>query len=92
MLVFFYPGHLGVSHSGVLRKPCTGLLPVGMLQTGFFSLAFFSMVLCGLLACLMQKSVPNAKIGFSKAMSSGWVVMDKSNPAGPLVKRKVQCV
>ncbi|CAG9772645.1 unnamed protein product [Ceutorhynchus assimilis] len=32
--------------------------------------------------------LPNAKVGFSKAMSNGWVLVDKSaNP--PLVKRKV---
>lgn len=32
--------------------------------------------------------LPNAKVGFSKAMSAGWVAVDKSvNP--PLVKRKV---
>lgn len=32
--------------------------------------------------------VPNAKVGFSKAMSAGWIMVDKSsNP--PLVKKKV---
>lgn len=34
------------------------------------------------------KSGPNAKVGFSKAMSQGWIMVDKTvNP--PLVKRKV---
>lgn len=36
----------------------------------------------------LMKSGPNAKVGFSKAMSQGWIMVDKSvNP--PLVKRKV---
>lgn len=33
--------------------------------------------------------LPNAKIGFSKAMSAGWIQVDKSSGA-PLVKRKVE--
>lgn len=33
--------------------------------------------------------IPNAKIGFSKAMSAGWILVDKSGGA-PLVKRKVE--
>lgn len=32
--------------------------------------------------------LPNAKVGFSKAMSAGWILVDKSNNP-PLVKRKV---
>ncbi|KAK5649186.1 hypothetical protein RI129_000215 [Pyrocoelia pectoralis] len=32
--------------------------------------------------------IPNAKVGFSKAMSAGWILVDKSGPK-PLVKRKV---
>lgn len=32
--------------------------------------------------------LPNAKVGFSKAMSSGWILLDKSGGA-PIVKRKV---
>ncbi|CAG9858013.1 unnamed protein product [Phyllotreta striolata] len=32
--------------------------------------------------------IPNAKVGFSKAMSAGWIVVDKSITP-PLVKRKV---
>uniref|UniRef100_A0A0K8TKU5 phenylalanine--tRNA ligase n=1 Tax=Tabanus bromius TaxID=304241 RepID=A0A0K8TKU5_TABBR len=37
----------------------------------------------------LMKSSPNAKVGFSKAMSNGWILIDKSvNP--PLVKRKVE--
>lgn len=36
----------------------------------------------------IMKSVPNAKIGFSKAMSAGWIAVDKSKGA-PMVVRKV---
>lgn len=35
----------------------------------------------------IMKSVPNAKIGFSKAMSAGWIAVDKSKGA-PMVVRK----
>ncbi|XP_059061498.1 phenylalanine--tRNA ligase alpha subunit [Achroia grisella] len=39
----------------------------------------------------LMKIVPNAKVGFSKAMSSGWIFLDKSsNP--PLVKKKVDSI
>ena len=37
---------------------------------------------------LFQKSIPNAKIGFSKAMSAGWLRIDKE-AGGPRVFRKV---
>ena len=36
----------------------------------------------------MQKDVPNAKVGFSKAMSAGWLSIDKSAEGGPRVYRK----
>lgn len=35
--------------------------------------------------------MPNAKVGFSKAMSSGWIVLDKSGGT-PLVKKKVDLI
>lgn len=38
-----------------------------------------------------MKMVPNAKVGFSKAMSSGWIYIDKSS-GPPLVKRKVDSI
>lgn len=39
-------------------------------------------------AALMSAGGPNAKVGFSKAMSQGWILLDKSvNP--PVVRRKV---
>lgn len=36
----------------------------------------------------LMKSSPNAKVGFSKAMSQGWIYVDKS-VSPPLVKKKV---
>ncbi|KPJ14245.1 putative phenylalanyl-tRNA synthetase alpha chain [Papilio machaon] len=39
----------------------------------------------------LMKVVPNAKVGFSKAMSLGWILIDKSGGA-PLVKRKVSSI
>lgn len=38
-----------------------------------------------------MQSSPNAKVGFSKAMSQGWIVIDKSGKP-PLVKRKVESI
>lgn len=39
----------------------------------------------------LMKTSPNAKVGFSKAMSQGWILIDKSGKA-PLVRRKVETV
>ncbi|CAG2192171.1 FARSA [Mytilus edulis] len=36
----------------------------------------------------IMKTVPNAKIGFSKAMQAGWIVMDKKAEGGPKVNKK----
>lgn len=36
-----------------------------------------------------QKNVPNAKVGFSKAMAAGWIRMDKKAEGGARVYRKV---
>ena len=41
---------------------------------------------------LPQKSVPNAKVGFSKAMSTGWLRVDKLARGGPRLFRKVESV
>ena len=43
-------------------------------------------------ASILQKSVPNAKVGFSKAMSSGWLRVDKTAEGGPRVFRKVSSI
>jgi phenylalanyl-tRNA synthetase alpha chain len=40
----------------------------------------------------LMKSVPNAKIGFSKAMSSGWLRLEKNEGGEPRVYRKVDRV
>lgn len=39
----------------------------------------------------IMQSVPFAKIGFSKALQAGWVVIDKSSGT-PIVKKKVSCI
>ena len=38
----------------------------------------------------LQASGPNAKIGFSKAMSAGWIAVDKKAEGGPKVTKKVR--
>lgn len=37
-----------------------------------------------------QNLGPHANVGFSKAMSAGWLLVDKSAEGGPRVKRKVR--
>ena len=39
----------------------------------------------------LQKALPNAKIGFSKAMSVGWLEVNKGAEGGPRIRRKVGC-
>lgn len=39
----------------------------------------------------LMKSVPYAKVGFSKAMVAGWITLDKSG-ASPIVRKKVPFV
>ncbi|XP_041357913.1 phenylalanine--tRNA ligase alpha subunit A-like [Gigantopelta aegis] len=46
----------------------------------------------GISQAYIMKNVPNAKIGFSKAMSAGWIRMDKSSEGGPKVFRKVESI
>lgn len=41
---------------------------------------------------LSQRDVPNAKIGFSKAMSAGWLRIDKKAEGGPRLYRKVDSI
>ncbi|XP_030031295.2 phenylalanine--tRNA ligase alpha subunit [Manduca sexta] len=45
----------------------------------------------GMAQAEIMKTVPNAKVGFSKAMSAGWIYIDKSGGA-PLVKKKVESI
>ncbi|KAH8245615.1 hypothetical protein KR032_012502 [Drosophila birchii] len=42
-------------------------------------------------AALMASGGPNAKVGFSKAMSHGWILVDKS-VSPPVVRRKVDSI
>lgn len=43
----------------------------------------------GILQAELMKTVENAKIGFSKAMSNKWITMDKKHEGGPRVFKKV---
>ncbi|KAM3959937.1 phenylalanine--tRNA ligase alpha subunit [Aphomia sociella] len=45
----------------------------------------------GITQAELMKITPNAKVGFSKAMSSGWILIDKSG-GPPLVKKKVDSI
>uniref|UniRef100_A0A1B6GIY3 phenylalanine--tRNA ligase n=1 Tax=Cuerna arida TaxID=1464854 RepID=A0A1B6GIY3_9HEMI len=50
------------------------------------ALIFNNIPLTGIKQSDLMSSVPNAKVGFSKAMSKGWISLDKSNG---MVTRKV---
>lgn len=41
---------------------------------------------------ILQAKVPLAKVGFSKAMSLGWIAIDKSGGGAPKVIKKVQTI
>lgn len=45
--------------------------------------------MCFTFSC-QQKLGPHANVGFSKAMSAGWLQMDKTAEGGPRVMRKVR--
>ncbi|XP_049871004.1 phenylalanine--tRNA ligase alpha subunit [Pectinophora gossypiella] len=45
----------------------------------------------GITQAELMKSGPNAKVGFSKAMSAGWIQIEKSGGA-PIVKKKVDTI
>lgn len=44
----------------------------------------------GILQSEIMKNIPNAKIGFNKAMSAGWIRIDKNAEGGAKVFRKVE--
>ncbi|XP_014671958.1 PREDICTED: phenylalanine--tRNA ligase alpha subunit-like [Priapulus caudatus] len=46
----------------------------------------------GITQAELMKIVPNAKVGFSKAMSAGWIQIDKKAAGGPKVTRKVDSI
>jgi phenylalanyl-tRNA synthetase alpha chain len=59
-------------------------------QAGSYEVLVFNAIPpSGIAQSEIMKSVPNAKIGFSKAMSKGWIAFDKSTN---LVTRKVDSV
>lgn len=41
----------------------------------------------GILQSEIMKNVPNAKIGFNKAMSAGWITIDKSDGAAKVLRK-----
>lgn len=45
----------------------------------------------GILQAELMK-LPNAKLGFSKAMANGWVVLDKKHADGPKITKKVTSI
>lgn len=46
----------------------------------------------GILQKDLMTSVPNAKVGFSKAMSAGWIRIDKAAEGGPRVYQNVDSI
>jgi len=65
---------------------------LGMAEKGSYEANIFNFVpQNGLLQADLEKSPlgKNSKIGFSKAMSEGWLVMDKAAEGGPRILRKV---
>ena len=67
---------------------CTYDWPCWLWLWGWFLSPYYFVVP---LSYPLQKSTPSAKIGFSKAMSAGWLRIDKLAEGGPRVFRKV-CV
>ncbi|XP_013410856.1 phenylalanine--tRNA ligase alpha subunit [Lingula anatina] len=56
------------------------------------ALVFNAVPVEGIAQSDLMQSVPNAKIGFSKAMSGGWIMIDKKAEGGPRVFRKVESI
>ncbi|CAH0553194.1 unnamed protein product [Brassicogethes aeneus] len=59
-----------------------------IIQNGSYEANIFNNIPDDGIAQADLMKIPNAKIGFSKAMSAGWVLVDKSGNT-PLVKKKV---
>ncbi|CAL1540338.1 unnamed protein product [Lymnaea stagnalis] len=51
---------------------------------------FYAVPKEGIAQSQLMANVPNAKVGFSKAMSAGWIKVDKSQEGGPRVLRQVE--
>uniref|UniRef100_A0A646QF40 phenylalanine--tRNA ligase n=1 Tax=Hemiscolopendra marginata TaxID=943146 RepID=A0A646QF40_9MYRI len=56
------------------------------------AIVFYAIPNNGILQRELMKIIPSYKIGFSKAMSAGWIYIDKANEGGPLVKKKVSSI
>ncbi|KAL1377710.1 hypothetical protein pipiens_014355 [Culex pipiens pipiens] len=84
----------GVIRTEQATRKCWELTEEGkvILEKGSHEAAIFRAVPAeGIAQAELMKSSPNAKVGFSKAMSNGWILMDKSGGA-PLIKRKVEAI
>jgi phenylalanyl-tRNA synthetase alpha chain len=46
----------------------------------------------GIAQTKLMESSPNAKLGFAKAMSNGWIEVDKTSADGPKVLKKVYSI
>ncbi|XP_033637091.1 phenylalanine--tRNA ligase alpha subunit-like [Asterias rubens] len=46
----------------------------------------------GILQAELMKKIPNAKIGFSKGMSAGWLEVNKTAEGGPRIMRKASSI
>lgn len=55
------------------------------------AIVYNSIPLDGIVQSELMKCSPNAKVGFSKAMSQGWIWVDKST-SPPMVRRKVDTI
>ncbi|XP_060072242.1 phenylalanine--tRNA ligase alpha subunit-like [Ylistrum balloti] len=53
------------------------------------ALVYYAVPSDGVTQAEIMKSVPNAKVGFSKAMQNGWIQIDKKAEGGPRVTKKV---
>lgn len=63
-------------------------------QNGSHEAVVFNLVPSGGIAQaeLMKAAGPTGKVGFSKAMSAGWIVLDKSAGGAPVITRKVDSI
>ncbi|GAB6028877.1 hypothetical protein CHUAL_004677 [Chamberlinius hualienensis] len=56
------------------------------------ALVFNAVPVNGIFQAELMKTVPNAKIGFSKAIAAGWIAIDKTSKDGPKIIRKVDSI
>lgn len=62
----------------------------GIVRSGSHEAVIFNLIPeAGILQNELMKASPNAKLGFSKAMSAGWIQIDKSDPKAIKVTKKV---